>query len=134
MSSHISKFPLTRRLVAESTFADRPLRVIDAGARGGAELMWHQYQDQVEIIGFEPDPGECRTINRLKDRTYDRNEVFYPVALSSHKGRETLHITRNPNNSSLFKPNLELRKRYHHSEQWEITGEVEVDTIISTRS
>lgn len=123
------KHPLTNLLLRENAFRECPLRVLDIGARGGAERIWQQYDDQIDLIGFEPDPEECEAINRSKNsRLIGINQTFYSVALSNNKGVNTLYITKDPNNSSILQPNLGLRRRYHGSEDYEVVKEVEVKT------
>ena len=40
------------------------LRLFDVGARGGIDARWHKYTSYLEVVAFEPDPGECERLNR----------------------------------------------------------------------
>ena len=43
----------TEHLVASGAFKEKPLLIVDVGARGGFEKHWSWYGDQARLIGFE---------------------------------------------------------------------------------
>ena len=75
---------MTRRLIEQGMFRSNNLVVMDAGARGGASIIWNFFGDQFRVIGFEPDAAECARINAEKG---DGRHVFYPVALDRARGK-----------------------------------------------
>ena len=103
------------------------LTLIDVGVRWGIDRKWHGLNDHLRVIGFEPDPKECRRLNE----SVDAKTTFYPVALSDQVGKETLRITREPGRSSLYRPFSNLLRRYPDHEAFEIldTLEVPVNTL-----
>ena len=40
------------------------LRLFDVGARGGVDPRWRRFAASLEVVAFEPDPGECDRLNR----------------------------------------------------------------------
>ena len=53
----------TRYLVETHAFKADKMVVVDVGARGGFSPAWDVLQDQVRLIGFEPDTEECDRLN-----------------------------------------------------------------------
>ena len=66
------------------------LALIDVGSRWGIHPRWGRLANRLQVIGFEPDPDECRRLNR----NHNGKAAFYPVALSDKPGREILRIAR----------------------------------------
>lgn len=100
------------------------LTLLDVGARWGIDQRWNALGDRLKIVGFEPDPEECR---RLNERAQP-NFKAYPLALSDKAGSETIHLAREPGRSSLLQPNRRLLKRYPDHEGFEIVSKVQVST------
>jgi FkbM family methyltransferase len=84
-----------------------PLRVIDVGARWGIGAQWQIFGDVLEVYGFDPDPLECARLNA----SAPPNVKYVPLALGSSAGTATLHITREPACSSLYRPKPDLGAR-----------------------
>jgi len=83
--------------------------VIDVGARGGAGKEWQVYRDQHKIIGFEADEKECRRINESAP-AYER---YYPVALSSRRGKRKFYVhARHAPTSSFFDSDASFLSRF----------------------
>jgi len=81
---------------------DNPIVVVDVGCRWGFADAWLGLGDRGSIIGFDPDVEECR---RLEERYADRAGVHViPQGLGSRPGPATLHITKDPAGSSLYRP------------------------------
>jgi hypothetical protein len=43
--------------------AEQGLGILDVGARGGAHTALSEVAPLVNLVGFEPDPEECRRLN-----------------------------------------------------------------------
>lgn len=121
------KFRLTRHLLDSGVFRPTPMRIVDVGARGGAESLWGIYGDQVHVIGFEPDMEECERLNQSAKNAIGR-ESYYPIALHRGKAVRTLYVTKNPQASSLFQPNLAFVSRFPQSDPGTVTGTTQVKT------
>ena len=98
-----------QHLVATGAFEQRPLVVVDVGARGGFEKHWALYGDQVKLIGFEADAVEC---DRLNQRESGSGKRLYPVALHQNTGRRTFYSTAYPGGSGFYQPDMELVQRF----------------------
>lgn len=85
--------------------------VADVGSRWGASDAWFRLAPLARLIGFEPDPEECRRLNALSAE-HGRQEISYPVALGSEDGQATLHITREPACSSLYRPSEAVLRQF----------------------
>ena len=119
---------LSKSLIQAGTFASRPLRVIDIGARFGFEEHWDAYGSQIELIGFEMDPQECMHLN-AQPRKFSRSEQYFPVAIDKSIGTKTVYITENVGASSFLLPNLPFIKRFHQGALGNVVGTAQVPTI-----
>lgn len=114
---------LTRRLVADGAFREAPLRIIDAGARHGAEAVWDLYGNQVEILAFEPDAEECR---RLTETERSPNRRYIPLAVGASEAEATLQVASYQASSSLLPTNDQLLARFAMGE---LLTQVDTTTI-----
>jgi FkbM family methyltransferase len=92
-------------LLSPEQFADRPLVVVDVGARWGVGEAWADLAPHVRVYGFDPDPEECARLNALAE---DPTTTYVPVALGDAARTATLHVTRQPACSSLYPPLVDL--------------------------
>jgi len=102
------------------------LVVADIGARWGAADRWRPFGPRVRVVGFDPDPEECRRLQDLEP------EVRYvPVALGDRHGTATLHTTVEPACASLYPPTPGIVDRHPELHGMVSTGteEVEVTTL-----
>ena len=119
----------TRTIVADlGALADKPLRVIDIGAYGGVESHWEVYDDQIELIAFEPNEDECSKLNEAVSTGQGTACRFYPTALHRDKGRRTLHVSQNLMASSLLETNWSYVNRFPHCEPGRIVSTTKVNT------
>lgn len=120
----------TQEIVRLGAFRQRSLKVVDVGARYGADAVWEIYGDQIEVIGFEPDQSACEALGLSAGNTSwlgrRRREIYYPVALYRHQGVGKLHVTRKAECSSLFCPNRELLDRFHKASRMDIVARLDV--------
>lgn len=106
MNTH-TRYGLTEYLVANGLLGGK-VRVVDVGASGGPFAVWDAYGDAVQVIGFEPDPAECR---RLNDTFSGRGHCFHPVSLSHEKARRTFTVTTCAGGNSLYPSDPRLMAR-----------------------
>jgi FkbM family methyltransferase len=120
---------MTRRALRIGAWRAAPMRVIDGGARFGAEAHWDVYGDQLELYAFEPDVDECRrTIAEAARGAAKIRFACEPIALAGSKGRSTLHVARLPDSSSLLPNNSALLRRFAMAESLEHVGTTIVET------
>ncbi len=117
---------LTNTLVRQKTFDDDKFIIIDVGARGGFRKQWRAFNDQFQIIGFEPDLKEC---TRLNKKYKSSQHKFYPIALSKTAGKRKFYITNYPASSGFYKPNMEFYKRLPSEKNMSIRKIVTIKTI-----
>lgn len=104
-----SRLRFTEYLVRTKVFSMSPLTVIDIGARGGAGKEWQVYRDQHRVIGFDADEKECKRLNESAS-DYER---YYPVALSSMRGKRKFYVhARHTPTSSFFDSDASFLARF----------------------
>jgi FkbM family methyltransferase len=120
---------MTRRMLRAGAWRAEPLRVIDGGARWGAETHWDVYGDQLELLAFEPDEEECTRIMSAVGRGPD--EIRFtcePLALARSTGRATLNVARFPDSSSVLPNNEAFVRRFAMASYLEQVGSATVQT------
>jgi len=93
-----------RSLQLLSKLLSSPVVVIDAGARWGVMPSWSALGNQVNVIGFEPEPEEARELES-KYRDDDQIEIV-AMALGSTAGNIPLKVTPDASGSSFYTPNI----------------------------
>ncbi len=118
---------MTKYLVGEMrAFVQSPLVLLDIGARGGANVEWNVFGDQVRIYCFEPDEAEC-----IRLRESAAPQVSYiPYALGSTSGAATLYEARLPASSGLYKTQMEYFGRLLNREN----GVTVAERIVQVRT
>jgi FkbM family methyltransferase len=120
---------MTRRLLRNGAWLSAPMRVIDGGARYGAEKYWGVYGSQLELYAFEPDEEECqRTMAAVRNGPGDIHFTCSPLAIGRESGKATLNLARYPDSSSLLPTNDALVRRFAMSEYLEQVGTTTVET------
>lgn len=87
----------------------RPLTIVDAGCRGGFDAVCNALEPNVQIIGFEPDPAECRRLQIEHSGGYNLRVV--PLGLGPVRKKAKLHVTSDPACSSLYPPDPALARK-----------------------
>ena len=116
----------TKHMVGNGAFKEKPLVVVDVGARGGFARHWSIFADQINCIGFEPDAEECELINNSPSAIKRR---VYPVALHKTKGIFPFYITKLPNSSGFYAPDESVVKRFPISEPLTVEAVKELNTV-----
>lgn len=111
--------------MSRGTFLQKPMTVVDIGARGGREHHWKIFGNQIKIIGFEPDIKECARLNKLNQGP---NTTYYPFALWEKKGERKFYIMKNLPSSSFFKPKQDFWVRFPDRKNLAIKKEVYIKT------
>jgi FkbM family methyltransferase len=112
-----------------TSFEERALEellcFVDVGSRGGLQTKWHPHANSVRAIMFEPDRVEAA---RLRDQigSTSRHLVF-DCGLSNLVGRQKLHVTVNPLDSSLLPPNSDFLAKYEIRPHFELAGQEDVE-------
>lgn len=99
------------------------IKLIDIGAANyQIDKRWIGLPYDLEVFLFEPD---TRSLEDLKKLGF----TAFSTALSSTPGKRRLNLTRKPQCSSFFKPNLSFLGRFPDVARWEIVGEEDLDVI-----
>jgi FkbM family methyltransferase len=97
-------------LRAVAGLLQRPVVAIDVGCRDGIRPAWRELKPHALLVGFDPDPAECAHLNDTAgDPAHERYE---PLALGAREGEATLHLTADPQSSSLYPPAPAALARY----------------------
>ena len=111
-------------------FKKRKVVIVDVGARYGCNPLWENaFGDNVEQIGFEPDPEEFKRLNEGKAKRNTKNSKYYPVALHKDKGKKEFFVTNYPAASGFYKPNTFFWNRLQGEVSVEINDTILIETI-----
>ncbi len=116
----------TKYLVEKRAFEQDPLVVIDAGARKGFEKHWNHYEDQIKLIGFEPNEDSYKEC--IEKKSSSKTE-YYPFALGRERGEKDFYITTYLSGCSLMKPDLQVAQRFGFEKNVTVKDKISVQTI-----
>lgn len=107
----IHRFPIASRVFAR-LLPDSKMTVIDAGARGGGELVrWRALDKNLRLLNFEPDPKAYETILGMA-KGHPGDIRTYTTALArTQKGRPLYLSKASEYNTSLLEVNLDRYRR-----------------------
>jgi FkbM family methyltransferase len=113
--------PYRRRVLLQQERAlpflsEEPLTLGDVGARGDLCEPFASLglaTDHLSVVAFEADPGEAA---RLRETFPER--LVVDGALFGHEGEADLYVTRLPQCSSLYRPNLHYLERTFRPERY----------------
>ncbi|MDX4060336.1 FkbM family methyltransferase [Aliarcobacter skirrowii] len=100
------------------------LRLLDIGsANPRLEEGWNRISD-IEIIMFEPDE---RSYNDLIKNKHNDSYTVFNYALSSKNETRKLYLTKKPECTSLYKPNMKYHNKFPNAQRWEIIKTIDVE-------
>lgn len=112
-----------------AAFARRRFGFIDIGARDGLPTYWETIGPLLEVMAFEPDAAEAGRLTASLGRSGAHVDVI-PSAVWNTAGRQTLHLTRSPGCSSLYRPRASFLAEFPDARRFEIVSAEEVDTVL----
>lgn len=137
--SLLTQSPEFRSSSLQTLFEAAPLGFVDIGARGGVHEIVEPFASHTAVVGFEPDPEECRIMTEAvaQDGSPFASFDLEAVGLAGFTGEAQLHRINAPTNDSLREPNASYVKRYNMV-KWQKLGELTVpvttlDAIIFDR-
>jgi FkbM family methyltransferase len=99
-----------------------PITLLDVGARGGLDPRWRRFADLLSVTGFELDPDECAKLNAGRDGV-----TYYPYALGERDEEQvTLHVTKNPQASSVLRPNAAFVAPFAYAPNMRVAAEARI--------
>ena len=116
----------------EDAYQRQPLVLVDVGARGGLRNNWVPARRHLTLIGFEPDPRECRQLQE-RAKAAGNGDLFYNTALHNRRGPVTLYLARDRGLSSIFKPDRGFLDTFPEADRFDTTEvqEMQADTLDS---
>lgn len=119
---------LCRMLADSDVLSDAPLVVADVGAAQGLDPRWDIFAPAIRQIGFEPEPQEWSRLQAgLEAEGRGDSHRVLPLALADAPGRRALYVTRDPDASSLYRPNQRFFDRMPDPSGTEIVGQIDVE-------
>lgn len=98
--------------------------ILDIGsANPRLDSGWELVED-LEVIMFEPDE---RSFNKIDKSNYSFSCRVFNYALNENDGFQSLYLTRKPELTSFYKPNLDILNRYPDKERWDVIGEALIE-------
>ncbi|HBL24177.1 MAG TPA: hypothetical protein DDZ40_08685 [Deltaproteobacteria bacterium] len=110
--------------------AEKPVCLIDVGARGGPQALWQNLLRCVRFVGFDFDEQECTRLNdEFRQKSLD--VTFYPYAVYDSRQRKTFYVAKFPPSSGFIKGNEEYIRRFLATvrNNLEVVTEAEIETI-----
>ncbi len=107
-------------LEAFTTLQREGFGYVDAGARDGVHPLWRDVAPLLDVVGFEPDAGECARLNASTGRW--RSATYLPWGLGAQDGERPFHLCRARGASSLYQPNADWLRRFPDPERYEVVG------------
>ena len=102
----------------------KKLRLLDIGsANPRLEAGWNSIGD-IEIVMFEPDK---RSYDELLINAKNENYMVFNYALSDKNETKELYLTKKPECTSLYKPNMNYHDKFPNANRWEIVDTVNID-------
>jgi len=123
-------------LRALAALLERPIVAVDVGCREGARPAWRELGEHGLLVGFDPDPDECARLNAAAGDA--GRERYEPLALAATAAELALHVTTDPQSSSLYAPNPAAIRRYpelwrHHERATETIQTTTLDAMRGQR-
>lgn len=109
----------------------RPLVVVDVGCRWGfaERFVSPENLGKFQVIGFDPDPHECKRLQDLYKDIPSGVIQCVPLALAGECGERELYVTKEPACSSLHKPIRYLSHHYPALECIKIDRKINIDVV-----
>ena len=118
---------------AFKTLHQEGLGFVDAGARDGVHPLFGEVAPLLDVVGFEPDAGECQRLRATHDRW--RSATYLPWGLGERDGEQSFHVCRVRGTSSFYRPNRAWLDRFPDPQRYEVieTQTVRVRSLDSLR-
>jgi FkbM family methyltransferase len=97
---------------------------VDIGASGGLENVWKRNQNDLTVIGFEPDEKEYKKLIKMGKS----NRHYINSAVSDFHGFKELLVRQAQGNTSFYEFNQKLINVFPHMERFNIISRATVKT------
>ncbi len=103
---------------------DSEISIVDAGAAGGYAERWETFGKNLRIYLFDPEPRAFAQLEEMYGR--DSRVRIFNYALSDREAQLTLHVTRWPFASSVYRPNDAFMGNTFLAEAYEVVDELRI--------
>lgn len=100
----------------DSFYKKNPIILVDIGASGGIQRIWHKANKFLQVVGFEPDK---RAFEKLVENTNEK-EKFINAALHRFEGTVKFYCTKKQACSSTFEPNFSFLNQFPDANRYSI--------------
>ena len=107
----------------ELILAGHKLNFLDVGAAGGQQSRWKQYYNSIDYVLVEPDERSRNELHEL----FGTSTLIVDKALWGNAGSIQINLCNDTKQSSVYKPNMDLLKKYQFPERYLIDSNVSVD-------
>jgi len=125
--------------IFEYILDENKFSMIDIGASGGSQSRWSRFSQKVNSWSVEPDVRSRDEL--IGDKSNEDNGLNKIIndALSDHDGYIDLYLTRDPQKTSIFRPNYEIVGKFPNSENYDVIDTINIkcsslDSIIQKNS
>ncbi|HTR87488.1 MAG TPA: FkbM family methyltransferase [Reyranella sp.] len=117
---------MTSYLVKEvKAFRDRPVVILDIGARGGIGKEWAAFEDQLRVYAFEADARECERLSA----TAPPGLSYIPRAIGKSRGNAILYETDPALSSGLYRTRMDYFGRMLNRDNGTVVGERIIEVV-----
>lgn len=109
--------PALRIQTAKLLLGKKKATIVDVGATGGLDPRWENLRGLIQFITFDPD-------SRASFSEADSDIQNYQLAVGAAKEDRTLFLTRFPNASSFYAPNMDVLNLFENARDHEIVGTI----------
>ncbi|MAH84083.1 MAG: hypothetical protein CBB68_07030 [Rhodospirillaceae bacterium TMED8] len=109
-----------------SLFDSNPVTYVDIGTRGGFESDLLPIAFCTNVVGFEPEEGECSYLQKLS-RTPWKSRLILPNAVGDTNQSARLYIPEDPRAASLLRAKKEICDPFHKTQFFDPIRELEVE-------
>lgn len=99
---------------------------LDIGAAGELLPRWKQIAERLDYVGLEPHPQSRMKLESSESKF--GSSVILEFAADLENGIKKIYLTKDPEKSSFFKPNIELLSRFPDLERFELVEEFPLHT------
>lgn len=118
--------------IFQAVLGDKRLVIFDIGARGGLHPRWNRFHSVIDVVGFEPDQAECKSLNESTQQLPYKVR-FLPYALARRAERDVkFYICRQPGCSSMYEPNTEFIRDFAFAPAMSVERTTTLDTVALT--
>jgi FkbM family methyltransferase len=105
---------------------EKNVTLLDIGAVGNPPKHWLPLKEHIDLVGFEPNPEQCRILN--SDNSVYSSAQFLPYAIGEFEEEKTFHLTNYHECCSILEPNLEWLNRFEYADFFGVKEELIINT------